>query len=114
MKTSMSKYETPKKQIKNLEELRLAKRKIKSEIIVIEKEYDNSIPGKAINLFTTFKYDNNFASSKIEESLYWLGNKVSKKFPLNGVTKIVISAAIMIVAPMITSKIQDFIKEKLK
>ncbi len=104
----------PKKQIKNLEELRLAKKRIKSEIASLETDYNNSVPGKALSFFSTFKYDNNFASSKIEESLYWLGNKASKKFNLNGVSKVAISAVIMIVAPMITSKIQDLIKEKLK
>ena len=115
MKTSMKKnYESPKKQIKNLEELRLAKKRIKSDLVKFENEYDQSLPGKAINLLTTFRYDNNFASSKIEESLYWLGNKASKKFPMNGVTKIVISGLIMVAVPMITSKIQEFIEKKLK
>ena len=109
-----NKYDRPIKQITNLEELRLAKKRLKSEIVVLEKSYDNSFTSKAFNLVSSFKYNENFASSKIEDSLNWLGNKASQRFPMNGVTKIVVSSLIMLATPIITSKIQEFIKNKLK
>lgn len=107
-----TRHKQPQKQIKNLGELRLAKKKIKRDILIIEERQENSTVGKAINMFTSHKFNQDFASSKIEESLNWLGKKASNRFPLNGVTQLVISGLIVLAAPIITSKVQEFIKNK--
>ena len=105
-------YRQPKKQIKNLEDLRLAKKNIRRELKSFERKQENSAISKAFNMVTSFRYDQDFASSKIEESLNWLGEKASNKFPMNGITKILVSGLIVIAVPIITSKVQDYFKKK--
>lgn len=102
-----------KKPIRNLEDLRNAKRQLKAEMRQTEKAQENSVVNKAFNLISTFSHDNTFASSKIENSLQWLGNKASAKYPMKGFSKILISGLIMIAVPIITDKVQDYIKKKL-
>lgn len=102
-----------KPNIKNLEELRLAKRKLRIEMKASEKKHDNSLVNKAVGLISNIKTDSNFTSSKVENALSWVGNKASEKYPMKGITKIVISGLIMIAVPIITSKIQEYIDENL-
>ena len=99
-------------QIKNLEELRLAKKRIKAEMKLAEKQQENSVVNKAVSFISNLKADESIASSKIESSLQWLGNKASEKYPMKGFSKIIISGLIMLAVPIITSKVQDYIKEK--
>lgn len=100
-------------QIKNLEDLRLAKKKLKAEMRLTEKRQENSPMNKIGNLISSFTTNEQFASSKIESSLQWIGNKASNKYPMKGLSKIIVSGIIMIAVPIITAKIQDYIKEKL-
>ena len=99
--------------IKNLDDLRKAKRKLKSQMKVSEHKNDNSLVNKAVNLVTSLKSDNDFTSSKVENALSWVGDKASEKYPMKGLSKILISGLIMIAVPIITSKIQEYIEEKL-
>ncbi len=99
--------------IKNLDDLRMAKRKLKLQMKVAENKHENSFVNKAVNLVTNLKSDTSFTSSKVENALNWVGDKASNKYPMKGVTKIVISGLIMIAVPIITSKIQEYIEEKL-
>ena len=101
-----------KPQIKNLHDLRLAKKQIKREMKRSEKEQENSLVSKAFSFISNLKTDDSIASSKIESSLQWLGNKASNKYPMKGMSKIIISGLIMIAVPIITSKVQDYIKDK--
>lgn len=100
-------------QIKNLEDLRLAKKRLKAEMRLAEREQENSVLNKAFNFITSFKSDNDFASSNIEKSLYWVGNKACEKYPMKGFSKILLSGIVMLAVPIITSKVQDYIKKKL-
>ena len=99
--------------IKNLDDLRMAKRKLKLQMKVAENKHDNSFVNKSVSLVTNLKSDTSFTSSKVESALNWAGDKASKKYPMKGITKIVISGLIMIAVPIITSKIQEYIEEKL-
>ncbi len=111
MKTMMKNNEKPV--IKNLEDLRMAKRRLKVEMKRSEHKHDNSFVNKAVSLVTNLKSDNNFASSKVENALNWVGDKASQKYPMKGITKVLISGLIMIAVPIITTKIQEYIEEKL-
>lgn len=111
MTTKMTNKEKPV--IKNLEDLRLAKRKLRIEMKASENKHDNSLVNKAFGLVSNLKTDNDFTSSKVENALNWVGDRASKKYPMKGITKIVISGLIMIAVPIITSKIQEYIEEKL-
>ena len=99
--------------IKNLDDLRMAKRQIKSQMKHAENKHENSFVNKAVNLVTNLKSDTSFTSSKVENALNWVGNKAADKYPMKGITKVVIAGLIMIAVPIITSKIQDYIEEKL-
>ncbi len=99
--------------IKNLDDLRLAKKRLKAEMRHSEKAHDNSFINKAVNLAFNVKNDASFTSSKVEESLHWIGNKASDKFPMKGISKILISGLIVLAVPIITRKIQEYIEEKL-
>jgi len=101
------------KPIKNLEDLRLAKKRLKAEMKTSELEQENSVVNKAFNFISTLKSDSDFASTNIEKSLTWIGNKASDKYPMKGLSKIIISGVIMLAVPIITVKIQDYIKKKL-
>ncbi len=111
MTTKMKNKEKP--MIKNLEDLRLAKKMLRIEMKASEQKHDNSLVNKAVGLITNLKTDSSFTSSKVENALHWAGDKASKKYPMKGITKIVISGLIMIAVPIITSKIQEYIEEKL-
>lgn len=112
MKNMKNTHHKSKKRIKNLEDLRLAKNQIKRELKTIEDRQENSIVVRAFDVYKQIRHNQTFASSKIEKTLNWLGDKASEKYPLNGVTKIVISSLIVIAVPIITSKVQEFIKNK--
>ncbi|QTV05118.1 hypothetical protein [Faecalibacter bovis] len=101
------------KPIKNLNDLRLAKKRLKAEIRISEKANDNSVVNKAFGLVSNFTRDQNFASSKVESALHWIGDKASNKYPMRGFSKILVSGLIVIAVPIITEKIQDYIKKKL-
>ena len=103
-----------KPQIKNLNDLRMAKKLLKSEMKFAENKQENSLLNKAFNLASTFSSDQNFASSKIENSLHRIGNKASEKYPMKGFSKIIISGLIVLAVPLITAKVQSFINEKLQ
>lgn len=109
--TKMTNKEKPV--IKNLEDLRLAKRKLRIEMKASENKHDNSIVNKVVGLISNIKTDSHFTSSKVENALNWVGDKASNKYPMKGITKIVISGLIMIAVPIITTKIQEYLDEKL-
>lgn len=113
MKTMKNNQTLKKKPIRNLEDLRKAKRRLKAEMRQSEKVQENSVVNKAVNMISTFTNDASFASSKIEDSLQWLGNRASEKYPMKGLSKILISGLIMIAVPIITDKVQNYIKNKL-
>lgn len=113
MTMTTNKSKPAKMQIKNLEDLRLAKKKLKKEMKLAEKKQENSPINKLGNIITSFTTDDQFASSKIESSLQWIGDKASNKYPMKGLSKIIVSGIIMIAVPVITAKIQNYIKEKL-
>ncbi|WP_413533507.1 hypothetical protein [Empedobacter brevis] len=99
--------------IKNLDDLRMAKRKLKLQMKVAENKHENSFVNKAFNVVKNLQSDSSFTSSRVENALNWAGDKASKKYPMKGFTKILISGLIMIAVPIITSKIQEYIEEKL-
>ena len=109
----MTKMKNSQKQIKNLNDLRLAKKRIKADIRKSEKVNENSLVNKAFGAFSSFTTDQNFASNKVESTLQWLGEKASNKYPMKGLSKVIISGLIIIAVPIITEKIQDYIKKKL-
>ena len=100
------------KQIKNLNDLRLAKKRLKADIKKSEKVNENSLVNKAFGAFSSFTTDQSFASNKVESTLQWLGDKASNKYPMKGLSKVLISGLIIIAVPIITEKIQDYIKKK--
>ena len=109
MKTKMK---NSQKQIKNLNDLRLAKKRLKADIKKSEKVNENSLVNKAFGAFSSFTTDQSFASNKVESTLQWLGDKASNKYPMKGLSKVLISGLIIIAVPIITEKIQDYIKKK--
>lgn len=109
----MTRMKNNQKQIKNLKDLRLAKKRLKAEIRTSERTSENSIVNKAFNTISTFTKDQNFASNKVESTLQWIGDKASNKYPMRGFSKILVSGFIIIAVPIITEKIQDYIKKKL-
>lgn len=108
----MTKMKNSQKQIKNLNDLRLAKKRLKADIRKSEKVNENSLVNKAFGTFSSFTTDQNFASNKVESTLQWLGDKASNKYPMKGLSKVIISGLIIIAVPIITEKIQDYIKKK--
>ena len=54
--------------IKNLDDLRMAKRKLKLQMKVAENKHDNSFVNKAVSLVTNLKSDTSFTSSKVESA----------------------------------------------
>ena len=113
MKTTKMKNKQELSAIKNLDDLRIAKRKLKLQMKVSESKHENSFVNKAVSIVSNLKSDTYFTSSKVENALNWVGDKASEKYPMKGVTKIVIAGLIMIAVPIITSKIQEYIEEKL-
>ena len=109
----MTKMKNSQKQIKNLNDLRLAKKRLKADIRKSEKVNENSLVNKAFGTFSSFTTDQNFASNKVESTLQWLGEKASNKYPMKGLSKVIISGLIIIAVPIVTEKIQDYIKKKL-
>ena len=111
MKKNKSDKMAPK--IKSLEDLRLAKKVLKAEMKYTEKKQEHSVINKAVNMISNFNNDADFASSKVESSLQWIGDKASAKYPMKGFSKILISGLIMVAVPIITTKVQEFIRKKL-
>lgn len=98
--------------IKTLEDLRLAKRKLRLEMKLSENKHENSFVNRAVDFVSNLRSDSQFATSKVENTLNWFGNKASKKYPMNGLSKILISGLIMVAVPIITNKIQEYIEDK--
>ena len=99
--------------IKSLEDLRREKRRLRLEMKASEDKHDYSCVNKAVNLVSSIKNDSSFTSSKVEDALQWVGDKASEKYPMKGFTKILISGLILVAVPIITTKLQEYIDDKL-
>ncbi|WP_068598228.1 hypothetical protein ACF3NR_09960 [Vaginella massiliensis] len=104
---------TPGQPIRNLDELRAAKRHLQREMKRRETAHDNSLLGKTMGFIENVTTDDTYASNGIERSLNFLSDKISTRYPLGGLSKVILSGLVIIAVPIITSKLQNFIQDRL-
>lgn len=105
------------KEIKNLADLRRAKRELKLKIDKVENQTGNSFWANAAKTFTnsienSFLINTSPVGSQVNSTLNFLSNSAQKVFKINDTGKRLISIAILVTAPIIAKKIQDYIDEK--
>lgn len=103
-----------KKRIENLDQLREAKRKLKIKMALADKRAKEGFLYSTFNRFfnsveSSSVLQRNPLSKNIHNSLNFLSNKASDKFELSKTTQSIVSAAIVLAAPFIAKKLQDFI-----
>lgn len=104
------------KHIQTLAELREAKKKLKIKMAIADEKAREGFLYSTINkLFDSIENSsktwNTPMSENIHSSLNFISNRATKKFNLGKTTQSIISIAILIGAPIIAKKIQDFIDD---
>lgn len=105
------------KEIKNLADLRRAKRELKLKIDKVENQTGNSFWANTAKTFTnsienSFLINTSPVGSQVNSTLNFLSNSAQKAFKINDTGKRLISIAILVTAPIIAKKIQDYIDDK--
>lgn len=105
------------KDIKNLADLRKAKRELKFKIDRIENQSSNSFLENStktlINSIESSLLTNKSPiGTQVHSTLNFLSNSAQKKFNIGNTGKKIISIAILITAPIIAKKIQNYIEDK--
>lgn len=113
MKTRKRINYTPGQPITNLDELRAAKRHLQREMRRNEHAQENSLVGKTLGFIDNVTTDNHFASNGVEKSLNFVTDKISSKYPMGGMSKMILSGLVIVAVPIITSKLQGFIQDRL-
>lgn len=103
---------TPGQAITNIDELRAAKRHLQRQMKTSEEAQDNSLLGKAVGFVENLTTDNSFATNGVEKSLNFVSNKISTRYPMGGVSKLILSGLVVLAVPIITNKIQKFVQDK--
>lgn len=105
------------KHIDSLEDLRKAKRELKMKMKLADQKAKNGFLYSTVNkLFNSVETNNSIQNSTIgsnvNSSLNFLSDKAARKFKLSKSAQNLISTAILIAAPIIAKKIQDYIDQK--
>lgn len=106
------------KNIKNLEDLRKAKKELKSQIAKNDANTKKSFLYNSVNkLFSTVetktKTNHSLVGSGVNGTLHYLSKKASHKMHLGKTGQTILSLAIIVATPIIAKKIQHFIDKKL-
>lgn len=104
------------KKISNLAELRQAKRELKIKMALADKRAKEGFIYSSVNkLFGSIEKNSELRKSKlgnnVHNSLNFLSEKADDKFNLSSTTKKLISTIIVVAAPIIAKKIQDYIDD---
>lgn len=101
------------KHIDNLADLRQAKRELKMKMTVADQRAKEGFLYSIVNkLFGSIdrssEVQNSVMGENVNSSLNFLSNQATKKFNLGKTAQSLISIAILVAAPIIAKKIQDF------
>lgn len=101
------------KHIDNLADLRQAKRELKMKMTVADQRAKEGFLYSTVNkLFGSIdrnsEVQNSVMGENVNSSLNFLSNQATKKFNLGKTAQSLISIAILVAAPIIAKKIQDF------
>lgn len=101
------------KHIDNLADLRQAKRELKMKMTVADQRAKEGFLYSTVNkLFGSIDRNstvqNSVMGENVNSSLNFLSNQATKKFNLGKTAQSLISIAILVAAPIIAKKIQDF------
>lgn len=105
------------KKIKSLADLRRAKRDLKFQIdIANHKAKSGFVASSALKLFNSVEsnaaINNSIVGTRVNSTLGFLSNAAEKRFNLSETGKTILSLAIVIAAPIIAKKIQDYIDDE--
>ncbi len=106
------------KDINTLADLRQAKLELKQQMKLADKEAQDGFVYKTINnLFNKVEdsstIQNTTVGSGVSAALNFLSNQAQNRFNMGKTAKMVLSIAIVVAAPIIAKKVQEFIDEKL-
>lgn len=105
-----------KKKIRSLEELRQAKRELKIKMALADKRAKEGFIYSSVNKFLgSIERNSEIRKTKlnnnISNSLNFISDKADDKFNFGDTTKKLISAFIIVAAPIISKKIQDYLDD---
>lgn len=106
------------KDINTLADLRQAKKELKLKMARADKEAQDGFLYKTVNqLFNKVednsKVQNTPVGNGVSSALNFLSNQAQNHFNLGKTAKTVFSIAIVVAAPIIAKKVQEFIDDKL-
>lgn len=106
------------KDINTLADLREAKRQLKLKMANADKSAQEGFLYKTINNFVSKVEDNSNSISSpigggVNTALSFISGQASQRLKMGNAGKAALSLAVMIVAPIIAKKIQEFVDEKL-
>jgi len=104
------------KHIETLAELRQAKKELKLKMALADKKAKESFLYSTVNkLVNTIEnksiVQKTSLGGNVHSSLNFLSDKAAEKFRLGKTSKNILSLTIMIAAPIIAKKIQDYLEE---
>jgi len=107
----------PLHEIKTLAELRAAKRALKVKMARADEEAKEGFLYSTINKLFAKVEDNSLVQntaigSGVNTALNFLSNQAHSRFKMGATSKSILSIAIVIAAPIIAKKVQDFIDDK--
>lgn len=105
------------RKIKNLADLRRAKRDLKFQIDIADHKAKNGLVlSSARKLFNSVEgnaaVNNSIVGTRVNSTLGFLSNAAESRFNLGQTGKTVLSLAIAIAAPIIAKKIQNYIDDE--
>jgi len=106
------------KHINTLAELREAKRQLKLKMAQADKSAREGFLYKTVNSIVGKIEDNSSAISSpigggVNTALSFISGQASQRLKMGNAGKAVLSIAVMVAAPIIAKKIQEFLDEKL-
>lgn len=106
------------KNIKNLADLRKAKKELKIKIDQVENQTNNSFLASSAKSLVSSIEESLFISkspigTQVNSALNFLSGAAQDKLKINNTGKKLISIAILVAAPIIAKKIQDYIEDKI-
>lgn len=106
------------KKINSLKELRQAKRELKWEMARADREAKDGFLYKTVNnLFTKIESNSQIQTTPVgngvNSTLNFLSHQAQNRFNIGKTGKTILSIAVIIAAPIIAKKVQEFIDDKL-
>lgn len=106
------------KEINTLADLRQAKQELKQKMARADREAQDGFLYKTLNNLFKKVEDNSIVQNTpvgngVHSALNFLSHQVQNRFHMGKTTKTIFSVALMVAAPIIAKKLQEYIDEKL-